>query len=171
MTSFIQQSSRWLSPIVILVFVIIFVSWCLFTCANSVEIPHKTKLADCTNDITETSVKMPKGFGYYLELALPDTNRMHNLKSPVSCKFSGRIEISTGTSLIADLPFDSTHSPFLSSGYVLTGGNVQNTNSPPLGRFIQAQQEYNIKFIFDAPRPVSATIWLHWLQSYRDRDK
>jgi hypothetical protein len=131
--------------------------------------PVNLKLADVTNSTTNIHLKVPKGHGYYLELAMPDMRREPNGDSVSSYKFLGRICISNETSLVADFPISSDKAFLDSSGFVLTGGGVANTNGPVLSKFLQTQKDYDIEIILNPPPPPLTSIQLRWWQAYRDR--
>jgi hypothetical protein len=146
-------------------------AWLLHAYAIRVAIPHTMKLADCSNSVVNIRLKVPQGHGYCLDLITPEIQAMPNGTVISSCKFSGRVRISNGTSLVADFPIGSDKSWLTGSEFVLTGVGLQNTNVPPLSQFIQAQRDYDIEITFDSSPPPSSSIWLYWLQSRGDTEK
>jgi len=124
------------------------------------------KIIDCTNKVTKVRFKFPKGRGCDLMLA--------TASSPTNA-FSGHIRITSGTIAVIDFPIRAEQRPWLQRygvpiSFILTGDSM-NTNSPPLYQFVQAQKDYDIEIVFDQPPPPSTSIWLHWQQAYKDRDK
>lgn len=133
--------------------------------------PQELKLADCTNNVMNIHLKIPRGHGYQFELLTPGAQTTTPNGSIISSyKFSGRIRILSGTSLVADLPIGPDKVEFIESGSILTGVSSQNT-SVSLGQFLQPRKDYDIKITFDPPPPPSSSIWLYWLQSAKDRDR
>jgi hypothetical protein len=143
----------------------------LHTVAKHFSLPHSIKLLDCTNSEVDIQLKAPKGHGYQFELLTPGTQTTTPNGSKISSyKFSGHIRISSGTTLIADLPVSPDKIEFISSGFILAGVDSQNT-TVPLGQFLQSQKDYSIKITFDPPPPPSSSIWLYWLQSRMDIER
>jgi hypothetical protein len=132
-------------------------------------IPHSIKLVDCTNSILKVHLKVPKGRGYNLVLGMPGSEMAE--KFPY--KFSGRIQIIEDKSSIIDFPIGSELIQSCNwlngeSGFILTG--FRNTNCPALSQFIHPQKDYDIEIDFDQSPPPSTSIWLFWLQAYKDKE-
>jgi hypothetical protein len=146
-------------------------AWMLNAYAIRVSVPHTMKLLDCTNSVMNIHLKVPQGHGYRLDLITSDVQSTPNGSVTSSYKFSGRIRISSGASLIADFPIASDKAWVTGSDFVLTGDGFQSTKVPTLSQFIQAQKGYDIEITFDPPPPPSSSIWLYWLQSAKDRSR
>jgi len=160
-----------IAPIAIAAIPVIVGAWLIDSCAAHVSSPYSMKLADCTNRVVDIQLKAPKGHGYQFQLHTPEARTTTpNGLMVSSYKFSGRIRISNGTALIADLPIDPDKVEMIESGFVLAGVDSQST-TVPLGQFLQPQKDYDIKITFDPPPPPSSSIWLYWLQSRRDTER
>ena len=162
---------QWYPLAIVLGIPMILCLWVAYEVATHFVSPRNMKLADYTNNTIKVNLKVPKGHGYYLELATPEVRRMPNGTSISSYIFSGHVRISSGAASIADFPISSDRALLTSSGFILTGWGVQNTNSPPLSRFIRSQADYDIEITFDPPPPPSSSVWLHWQQAAKDRDR
>lgn len=145
--------------------------WLIDSFASHASTPHSIKLADCTNEITSIHLKVPKGHAYQLELITPETHAAPNGTIASTYKFSGHIHISQGLSLIADFPIGSDNAWLTGTGFVLTGVGTQNTNVPPLGKFVEAGKSYQIEITLNPPPSSTSSIWLYWLQSRMDMER
>jgi hypothetical protein len=136
---------------------------------TSVEVPAGLKITDCTNRVTKVNFKFPAGRYYHLMLVTG---------ANLTNAFSGQIHISDGGASVVDYPIDSSRPeprnwlqsmgvPWSSS---LTGDPLI-TNSPPLYSVIHAQEDYTIEIDFSNEPPPSMSIWLYWLQAYKDRGR
>lgn len=148
--------------------------WLLLLQRNT-TVPHSIRLADCTNSTLEFHLEVPRGNSYYLVLATPKVGM--TLKPPYF--FSGHVsitEVGVPTNM-TDFQIDSTsvqqcnwlEENGIPYSFALTG--AWNTNCTSLGQLIRAQRNYNVIIVFSQPPPPSTSIWLHWLQAYKDRDK
>lgn len=156
---------KWFSAAIIGGIPMIFILWLFYACASGVRIPRIMKLADCTNSEINIYLKIPEGRNYDLVLASA---------SDSTNTFLGHIHISSGASLIADFPISSELAEqcnWLGSIPSLSLTGFRNTNCLSLSQFIHAQREYNIEIIFDRSPPPSTSVWLHWVQAYKDKDK
>ena len=138
----LQVVQKWFSSALILGIAMTFCLWLFYGYASHVEFPRNLKLADCTNTTT-IHLKVPKGRYYRLVLTMP---------SGSTNVFSGRINISDGVSTVTNLSI---------------GFNQMEQQC----NFFHAQSNYDINITFDQPPPPSTSIWLHWLQAYKDRDR
>lgn len=131
--------------------------------------PLSLKLADCTNNVVNIHFEIPPGHDYQLSLKIPETPVLTNGESRSSYNFSGHLRISSDGALIADLPIGSDKAWRNGSWYGLTGAGMQNTNVPPLSKFIQSHKNYDFEISFEPPPPPASSIWLYCLQSKRDK--
>jgi hypothetical protein len=83
--------------------------------------------------------------------------------------FSGHLRISSNGSLLADMPIGSDKAWRNGSWYGLTGVGMQNTNVPPLSKFIQSHKSYDFEISFEPPPPPGSAIWLYCTVSVRDQ--
>jgi hypothetical protein len=139
------------APMAIAAVPLIFGVWLLDSWVARVSVPKTIKLSDCTNSMIEIQLKAPKGHGYQFELLTPEAQTTTNGLIISSYKFSGRIRILKGTSVIADLPIVPDKVEFIESGFILAGADTQN-NTVSLGQFLQPQKDYDIQITLD-PRP------------------
>jgi hypothetical protein len=160
---------RGIAPIAVAAIPLIFGAWLLDDVGKRISVPQIMKLADCTNSTVIVHFKVPKGHAYHLELITPGVQAMPNGTVTSSYKFSGRIRISNGASMVADLPIGSDKAWLTASCFVLTGVGLQNTNVPPLSKFIQSHKSYNFEISFEPPPPPGSSIWLYCLVSARDQ--
>lgn len=167
-----QVVQKWFSSALTLGVVMSACFWLLDSVAARLSVPHTIKLADCTNSIVNFQLNAPRGHGYQLELLTPGAQTTTPNGSIISSyKFSGHVRISSGTSLIADLPIACDKTEFIpSAGFILAGVNSRNA-TVPLGQFLQPQKDYDIKIVFDPAPPPSSSICLYWLQSRMDMEK
>jgi hypothetical protein len=144
--------------------------WLLHKIWMETELPPvNLKLADCTNNVVNIHLKIPSGHDYQLSLKTPETHVLMKGKTSVSYNFSGHLRISRNGSLLADLPIGSDKAWLTGSGYVLTGVGMQNTNAPPLSKFIQSNKSYDFEISLDPPPPPGSSIWLYCLVSVKDQ--
>ncbi|MGH7953130.1 MAG: hypothetical protein ACREFE_14610 [Limisphaerales bacterium] len=131
--------------------------WLFYGYASHVEIPQKIKITDCSNRVVRTHFKFPKGRNYHLIIA--------TASSPTNA-FSGEVHITCGTLDVVDFPIQPEQVTWL---------NIMpfefNLTGPALYQFIHPQTNYEIQMDFDQPPPPSTSLWLYWLQAYKDRDK
>jgi hypothetical protein len=113
--------------------------WFLYSFGAHVETPKRLKLADCTK-VTTIHLKIPKGRYYQIAFTLP-TNATNG--------FSGHLIVSNDTTVITNVPI-SSYQPDLACGFFL------------------AESNYVVEIDLDQTPPVSTSVWLHWLQSYKD---
>jgi hypothetical protein len=166
-----QVIERWFGPAIV-IGILLTCGLCLLNAiALRAAIPQTIKLLDCTNGVMNIHLTIPKGHAYQLELVTPAIQVTPNGTATTSYKFSGSISISNKLSLVADIPINSDKAWLTASCFVLTGVNIQNTNVPPLGRFIQPQKDYDIQITLNPPPPPSSSIWLYWLQSNMDTER
>jgi hypothetical protein len=148
--------------IIVLVLPLGFVAWFVHTASLNMEYPPLSlKLADCTNNMVNIHLEVPSGHDYRLDLKTPETI--------ASYTFTGHLRISSNGALIADLPIGSDKSWLTGSGYVLTGAGMQNTNVPPLSKFIQSHKSYDFEISFEPPPPPGSSIWFYCLVYGRDQ--
>jgi hypothetical protein len=131
--------------------------------------PVNLKLADCTNNVVNVHLEIPAGRAYQLELKGPGIEFSTGGEWKSSYNFSGHLRISSNGSLLTDLPIGSDKAWLTGSGYVLTGAGMQNTNIPPLSKFIQSHKSYDFEISFEPPPPPGSSIWLYCLVSVRDQ--
>ncbi|MGH7953129.1 MAG: hypothetical protein ACREFE_14605 [Limisphaerales bacterium] len=131
------------APALILGIPLIFGLWIFYGVASHVETPRQIKLTDITNSIVTVHFKVPKGRNYHLELSIP---------SGSTNAFSGSVSILNGASTITNFPIGSAQA------------DVQCN-------FFHAQTNYNMEIRFNQQPPPSTSLWLDWLQAYKDRDK
>jgi hypothetical protein len=131
--------------------------------------PVSLKLADCTNSVVNIHLKIPAGHAYQLELKGPRIQFSTGGEWKSSYNFSGHLRISNNGSLLVDLPIGSDKAWLTGSGYVLTGAGMQNTNVPPLSKFIQSHKNYDFEISFKPPPPPGSSIWLYCTVSVKDQ--
>jgi hypothetical protein len=124
-------------------------------------LPVNLKLADCTNNVVNIHLKIPVGHEYRLDLETPGTQVLTNRETSASYNFSGHLRILNEGALIADLPIGSDKSWRNDSWFGLTGAGMQNTNVPPLSKFIQSHKSYDFEISFEPPPPPGSSIWLY----------
>ncbi len=145
--------------------------WFLWTVQRHTMIPRSIKLTDCTNSTLEFSLRLPMGRAYNFVLATP--NAAMALKTPYL--FAGKIRIFETTNLLADFPIGSETTQQCNwlegngIAYSLILTSSQNTNSPILSRLICGKKDYQIKIEFSQPPPHLSSLWLCWVQAYKDR--
>jgi len=131
--------------------------------------PISLKLADCTNNVVNIHLEIPAGHAYQLELKGPGIQFSTGGEWKSSYSFSGHLHISSNGSLLANLPISSDKAWLTGSGYVLTGAGMQNTNVPPLSKFIQSHKSYDFEISFEPPPPPGSSIWLYCTVYARDQ--
>ena len=147
-----------------------FVVWFLHTVSMNTEYaPISLKLADCTNKVVNIHFEVPAGHAYQLELKGSGIQFSTGGEWKSSYNFSGHLLISSNGSLLANLPIGSDKAWLTGVGYVLTGAGMQNTNVPPLGKFIQSHKSYDFEISFEPPPPPGSSIWLYCTVSGRDQ--
>ena len=145
----------------------------LLTLQRHTVIPRSIKLTDCTNSVLEFDVRIPKGNSYYLVLATPGVGM--TLNSPYI--FSGNVHILDKANQPIDFPIGSELAQQCNwlerdgIPYSLAITGLKNTNCPLLDNLIHGAKDYHVKIIFNRPPPTSTSIWLHWLQAYKDKDE
>lgn len=138
----LQTIQKWFSSALILGIPMIFCLWLFYGCASHVAIPREIKLTDCTNNTVLVQLTVPKGRNYRLVLTAPSGST--NI-------VSGRVIISSGATAITNFSIGS------------------NTGEQQCD-FFHAESRYNVEIKFDQT-PSSTSIWLRWLQAYKDRSK
>ncbi len=147
-----------------------FVVWFFHEMAMGTELlPVNLKLADCTNKVVNIHFEVPPGHAYQLELKGSGIQSSTGGEWKSSYSFSGHLHISSNGALLADLPIGSDKAWLTGSGYVLTGAGMQNTNVPPLSKFIQSHKVYDFEISFEPPPPLGSSIWLYCMVSGRDQ--
>jgi hypothetical protein len=162
---------RGIAPLAGVAIPLVIGAWLLHAYAIRVSVPHTMKLSDCTNSTVSIHLEVPKGHAYHLELNTPEVQAKPDGTVSSTYKFSGHIRISSGASLIADLPIGSDKAWLTASGFVLTGAGLQNTAVPAVGQFIQPQKNYDIQITLNPPPPPLTSVWLYWLQSRIDMER
>ena len=130
------------------------------------EVPRSMKLAECTNNPVKFHLHMPKGNSYYLVLGTAQPEMMN--KVPI--QFSGTVRIE-GTATKIEFPVSSDLAT--SSGNWLTNAGLILTwdaNYSSWKQFIQPDKDYNFEITFDKAPPTSTSIWLHWIQTIREKN-
>ena len=156
------------TKLALMVIPLIIGAWLLHVYAIRVAIPRELKLADCTNNPLSFRLEVPKGREYYLMLSLPNVRQEPN-GTPISpFAFSGRIQISNEVSLVASLPIDSSNALLETKGFILTGV-FRHTNTPSLTQYVKADENYNVEITLNPPPPPASAIWLHWLQTAKNK--
>src|SRR5262245_29179325 len=89
--------------------------------AKRVSTPHSMKLADCTNDVVRFKLSTPPGHGFYLYLKTPDIESTPNGVVASQYKFSGRLSISSNSTLLAAMPVGSDKAWVNGTSFGLTG--------------------------------------------------
>jgi len=148
-----------------------FVAWVFYKASMQLEYPAKElKLTDCTNNVVNIHLKLPRGHAHQLELKAPEVRSLPSNGNAVSSyRFAGRLRISSAGVQLANLPISSDKAWLTSSGYVLTGAGLQNTNVPPLSNFIHPNRDYDLEINFEPAPPTNASIWLYWRESKVDQ--
>ena len=145
------------------------VTWWLHEAAMGIDLsPLNLKLADCTTNVVNIHLKIPAGHDYSLGL-ITGTKKLKNRKISSSYTFSGHLRISSNGALIADLPIGSDKAWQNGSWFGLTGVGIQNTNVPPLSKFIQSHKSYDFEISFEPTPPPGSSIWFYCLVSGRDQ--
>jgi hypothetical protein len=139
----LQIIKKWFAPTLTFAIPIILLLWMLNNYAGHVTFPREMKLTDCTNKIISVQLTVPKGRNYRLVLAAPSSST--NI-------VSGYVSILNGVNAVTNFPI---------------GSNKAENQCD----FFRAGVSYNIEITFDQPPPSVTSIWLHWLQAYRDRNK
>lgn len=134
---------KWFSAAIIGGMPMIFILWLVYACANGVQRPREIKLADCTNSVIRVHIEAPKGHFYRLVFKTPPGST--NI-------FSARVNILCDTLVVTNFPIDFNQTEAQCS-------------------FLHAQTAYDIEIKFDPMPPSSTSVWLHWLQAYKDRDR
>jgi len=131
--------------------------------------PISLKLADCTNNVVNIHLETPPGHDYQLSLKTAETQVLTNGDTSASYNFSGHLRISSNGALLADFPIGSDKAWRNGSWYGLTGAGKQNTNVPPLSKFIQSYKSYDFEISFEPAPPPASSIWLYCLVSVKDK--
>ena len=134
---------KWFSAAIIGGIPMIFVLWLIYACAMGVQRPREMKLADCTNDFLRVHLKTPKGHTYRLVFATP----------------SGSINVF------------STRVNIFEKATTVTNLSIGSNQTEAQCDFLRAQTDYDIEIKFDRLPPSSTSVWLHWEQAYKDRDR
>jgi hypothetical protein len=135
----------------------------LYTYAGHVEAPRSIKIADATNSTVNIHLHVPKGKLYSLWAG-----------TTTAYPFSGRIRVLEGVSVVGEFPLmggsgDGNQVP--NGGYCFGLTDFWNTtsNRTSWNQIIKPQKDYDLQIIFDQPPPPSTSIWLHWLQAWKDK--
>ena len=134
---------------------------------SSVEVPTGVKITDCTNKVTKANFKFPSGRYYHLMLVTG---------ANMTNTYSGQVHILEGEVSVVVYPIDSSRAESrnwlqdvgIPWSFSLTGDPII-TNSPPLYTLVHARENYTIEIDFSNKPPPSMSIWLYWLQAYKDR--
>jgi hypothetical protein len=138
-----QIIQKWFTATIIWGIPMIFCLWLLYDVARHIEIPRKLKLSDCTNSTTKIHLKTPKGNYYRLVLAIP---------SDSTNTFTGHVYV-----------FEREFS--------VTNFSIGSDKTAELCNYLRSQKDYDLEIAFNQSPPPSTSIWLHWAQAYKDRDK
>ena len=136
-----KLSQKWFAPASMIGIPAILFGWFLYTYASHVETPRSMKFIECTNRTIKVALKVPKGRHHYLVFVMPPDSTNIIL---------GRVSISNGMSTITNFPIGSAQAKVRCD-------------------FLRAQTNCDIEITFEQQPPPSTSIWLHWLQAYKDR--
>lgn len=149
--------------IIVLALPLGFVIWFAHTVSMNIELPPVSlKLADCTNNVVNVHLEIPSGHDYQLNLKTTP-------EKSASYTFFGHLRISSNGALITNLPISSGKAWPHGSWFGLAGAGMQNTNVPPLSKFIQSHKSYDFEISFEPPPPPGSSIWFDCLVSGRDQ--
>jgi hypothetical protein len=149
-----------------------FINWVV----GRVEIPKQLKLTDCTNATLKVKLTVPKGHHFQLVYAQLETDDKNTSNTP-PFQLSGHIQISpinTSVALFSFTPETSEKCNWLQlhgfqKSYILTWNPP--TNTLRFSHLLQRETQTELKIVFDQPPPANSSLWLAWLQDYKDRDK
>jgi hypothetical protein len=116
---------------------------------------------------------MPKGRHFNFVLSGPEAQ---HFKTESDFLFSGHICISNGTFLVTNIIISSKyvkHSNWIQQAgrkYCLTLTGPSNSNCTNLSALIHPDMYYDIQIVFDNAPPVTTSLWLCWVQAYKDRN-
>ena len=148
--------------------------WFIYTYASYTSILRSEKLASCTNVVLKFHLQVPKGRHFDFVLSMPETQ---NNGTNSSLAFAGHVNIQNGISPTASFPIsselahgsDRIQEAGMRPEWALTGPS--NTNCLNLSALIHPQEAYDIVVDFDHAPPAKASLWLCWVQAYKDRNK
>jgi hypothetical protein len=146
-----------------------FVGWLYHKAALQVEYPaQQLKLADCTNNVVSFHLNAPRGHNHQLELRLSGVASSSGHEAG-SYNVSGHLRISSGGTLLTDLPISSDQTWLSGDGYILTIVGLQKTNGFTLSKLIQSHKDYDFQITLDSKPPTNSSIWIEWWESKIDK--
>lgn len=116
-----------------------FILYFFYQYCMHVERPQKIKIVDCTNKVTQVSLQVPIGRIYTINYTLSNTAYSN----------SGVIRFLNGSTTITNFPVDQ------SSGTKRC-------------EFLRGMTNCDIQITFDRDLSSSLTLWLSWLEAYKD---
>jgi hypothetical protein len=132
---------KWFGCVMIGGIPIIVCFWFTDYCASRVSLPESLKVTDCTNTMMRVRLKVPMGRHYRLALSVA----------------SGLTNTLTARIGVLDGAFEVTN-------FEICSDRIERECD-----FLGAKEEYDLEVLFNRAPPVSAAIWLRWLQTYRQR--
>jgi hypothetical protein len=124
-------------------------------------IPRHSKLIDCTGSVVTCSFTPRKG--YTFEMLMAGDYRLR-----------GQVRIERRGAEVAAFNIDSQRGK--ECNWLQTKGILEawiltadlHTNYPGLQRYLTAGDEHRITFAFEHPPDTNASIWMTWLEAYKD---
>ncbi|HRZ38117.1 MAG TPA: hypothetical protein P5534_17355 [Candidatus Paceibacterota bacterium] len=138
--------------------------------ADKTSVPREILLASSTNQWRSSTFPLPKGKNFNLLLGLPEGT------SVAEEQFSGVLELSISSNVVTRIPFNAEHttpaswlSKYKLDAYILTWP----TNRPlvRLDNVLAVGSSYSLAVKFSNQPPAQATVWLTYLQEWKDRSK
>lgn len=138
--------------------------------ADKTSVPREILLVSSTNQWRSSTFTLPKGKRFNLVLAFPEGTSL------TGKQFSGLLELSNSSNVLISIPFDVEHttpaswlSKYKLDAYILTWW----TNRPlmSLDSVLAVGSSYSLAVKFSNQSPAQATVWLTYLQEWKDRSK
>lgn len=150
---------------IVAVLVILLPSALFFHFVVSIEVPHVRPMLTCNAAHLETAFTLPPGSHYDLILGVP-------VSASPSIAFKGRVSISQSGRVLRSFPIASNNASGCNwlhrpdqAGYIVTW---QRPHAVEMDTFLESRQSYNLSVTFTKTPPPGSSLWLSWLQRWRD---
>jgi len=156
--------SKKLTVIVLVLGVILvvgFVVHSFYLRAMHTPIPRQSKLIDCTGSVVTCSFTPRKGYAIAMVMAGD-----HRLNGEVRIERHGAEVGAFNIDSQRGKPCNWLQTKGIPEAWILTAD--LHTNYLGLQRYLTAGDEHRITFAFEHPPDTNASIWMTWLEEYKD---
>jgi len=129
--------------------------------AMRTPMPRQSKLIDCTGSVVTCSFTPRKGYTFAMVMAGDS-----RLSGEVRIERRGEEVIAFNIDSQRGKPCNWLQTKGIPEAWILTGDLY--TNYPGLQRYLTTGDEHRITFAFEHPPDTNASVWMTWLETYKD---